>query len=295
MIEELRIKLFFVVLVILAAGCTKRVPPGYVGMVMRPGGLTGQALAPGNHTCYGRDKLVIIETKEATITEKLRVLCKDDLNFGFDVKVRSRLKASDGNAIKDVLNRQGSNIVWEGGVGILKYDFLYTTYVQPEARSISRMMVSQYETTQIREARAVIQKQIQDNLTTVLKGTPMELAAVQTSNFDYPKVITAAVERKRKKEIEIKEEEAKQAMELLQAENRLKVAQKLKAARAAEAEAEAAYVGILGRSLTANFLRLKDIEARRVLYERVGEGDKVITGAATPMVGTPTLGAAPKK
>jgi regulator of protease activity HflC (stomatin/prohibitin superfamily) len=268
-------------------GCTERVPPGYVGMIMQPSGLTGVALAPGNHTCYGRDKLVIIETKEAAITEKLRVLCKDDLNFGFDVKVRSRLKSSDGAAIKDVLNRQGSNIVWEGGVGILKYDFLYQTYVQPETRSISRMVVSQFETTQIRENRVVIQKSIQQHLATALKGTPMELSAIQTSNFDYPGVITAAVERKRQKEIEIKEEEAKQAMELLKAENRLKVAQKLKAARAAEAEAEAAYVAIMGRALTPGFLKLKEIEAQRLLYERVEAGDKVITGAATPMVGTP--------
>ncbi len=270
----------------MTAGCTERVPPGYVGMVMQPGGLTGVALAPGNHSCYGRDKLVIIETKEATITEKLRVLCKDDLNFGFDVKVRSRLRSSDGAAIKDVLNRQGSNIVWNGGVGVLKYDFLYQTYVQPESRSISRMVVSQYETTQIRENRAAIQKAIHAALAQALKGTPMELAAVQTSNFDYPAVITAAVERKRQKEIEIKEEEAKQAMELLKAENRLKVAQKLKAARAAEAEAEAAYVAILGRALTPSFLRLKEIEAQRTLYERVEAGDKVITGAATPMVGS---------
>ena len=147
--------------------------------------------------------------------------------------------------------------------------------------------MSKYETTQIRENREVIQKEIQKQLTEVLKGTPMELAAVQTSNFDYPAVITQAVEKKRKKEIEIQEEEAKQAMELLKTDNRLKIAQKLKAVRVAEAEAQAAYVMIMGRSLSPSFLKLRAIEANELLYGRVGPGDKVITGTATPMVGTP--------
>ena len=119
------------IVILLAVGCTQRVSPGYVGMVMTPGGLTGEALAAGNHTCWGRDKLVVIETKEETVTEELKVLCKDDLNFGFDLKTRTRLRGRDGKAIKVLLDRQGSNLAWEGDVGVLKYDFLYKTYVKP--------------------------------------------------------------------------------------------------------------------------------------------------------------------
>ena len=114
---------------------------------------------------------------------------------------------------------------------------------------------------------------------------------VATSNFDYPDVITDAVEKKRRKEIEIQEEKARQAMELLKADNRLKIAQKMKIVRVAEAEAEAAYVRILGEALTPRYLEMKSIEARRLLYEKVGGGDKVIVtngNAVLPIVGGTT-------
>jgi hypothetical protein len=264
-------------------GCTKTVDPGYVGMVMTPEGLTGTPLQPGRHGCWGRDKMVLMETVEPTKTEKLSVLCADDLNFKFDLKIRSRLKAADGKSMKEVLNRQGSQMDWSTGSGILKHENLYNNYVAPAARSIARGIVSKYTTTQIRENREEIQKAITTDLTAAMKGTPMEVVMVATSNFDYPQVITAAVEKRRQKEIEIDEEKAKQAMELLRAENRLKIAQKMKIVRASEAEAEAAYIKIMGNALTDRFIGLKAVEANMKLYESAAAGDRVIV--APPATG----------
>jgi hypothetical protein len=286
-------KILIVLLAVSAMGCTKPVPPGYVGMVMTPEGLTGTPLQPGRHACWGRDKMVLMETVEPTLSEKLNVLCADDLNFKFDLKVRSRLKATDGKAMKEVLNRQGAQMDWSTGVGILKHESLYKNYVAPAARSIARGLVSKYDTTQIRENREEVQKAITQALTKAMEGTPMEVVMVATSNFDYPEVITAAVEKRRQKEIEIDEEKAKQAMELLRAENRLKIAQKMKIVRASEAEAEAAYIKIMGSALTGRYIELKAVEANLKLYETVGAGDKVIVAppgtGVMPYVG----GAAP--
>ncbi len=278
-------------------GCglfTERVPPGYQGMIMKPSGLTGTVLQPGNHSCWGRDRLILIEAKEVTKTESLSVLCADDLNFKFDLKVRSRIAKSDGKGLMAVLDRQGANIVWSGknrngAVGIIKYDFLYATYIKDSARSISRGLISKYETTQIRDAREAVQKEIQNNLLKAIKGTPVEITMVATSNFDYPEVITKAVENRRRREIQIGEEKAKQAMALLQAENRLKVADKMKAVRAAEAKAEAIYIEILGEALTYNYLDLRAIERDMVLYKNVSPGDKVIVtngNGVSPIVGS---------
>lgn len=119
-------------------------------------------------------------------------------------------------------------------------------------------------------------------------NTPMSVNMIATSNFDYPRVITTAMEKKRQREIEIEEEKAKQAVELLKATNRLKIAQKMKITRAAEAEAEAIYMKIVGSSLNSNYLKLRDIEARKVMYDNVAKGDKVIVSGngAIPMVST---------
>jgi hypothetical protein len=153
---------------------------------------------------------------------------------------------------------------------------------------MARGEVSRFQTTQVRENRKQIEKAILIGLQKALKGTPMVVTAVTTSNFDYPKVITAAVEKKRQREIEIEEEKANQAKELLKAENRLKLAQKMKMVKAAEAQADAIGIQILGKSLTTRYLEWKKIERDKLLYEKVGVGDKVIItngNAVTPIIG----------
>ena len=74
---------------------------------------------------------------------------------------------------------------------------------------------------------------------------------------------------------------------LLKADNRLKIAKKMLGVRAAEARAEAAYNKIIGNALSTNYLRLREIESRNLLYEKVAAGDKVIVGGedVIPMVG----------
>lgn len=277
---------FLLVCVIALAfvGCTERIFPGYVGMVQTPDGLTGTVLQPGNHTCYGRDRMVLIEMVELATTENMSVLCKDDLNFKFDLKLRTRLKAKDDKGIMTVLQAQGARIDWGKSIGRLKFDILYNTYVKDIARSISRGVVSKYQTIQIRDAREEIEKTIWSKLVESLKGTPVEIVLLATSNFDYPEVITKAVEARRKREIEIGEEKAKQAMELLRADNRLKLAQKMKTVRATEAAAEGVYVKIIGDALSERYLRLRDIEARLKLYDRVQQGDKVIIAPSTQRI-----------
>jgi hypothetical protein len=280
--------LLVMVLAVLAIGCTERIPPGYMGMVMTPDGLTGEVLAPGNHTCYNRDRMVLIEYVEKAYTEPLSILCDDDLNFKFDLKIRVMTLADDSKAVMELLGKQGSQISWGETVGVLKFDVLYKTYVKDPARSIARGVVSKYKTTDIRNNRDEITKAITEQLVKAVVGTPVKISLVATSNFDYPKVITDAVEQKRKREIDIETEKAIQAMELLKLENRKILAQKKKQVRATEAEAEAVYVRVMGKALTDDYLRLRAIERDITLYKKVGPGDKVIvtggSGGIVPLV-----------
>lgn len=260
-------------------GCNEVVPPGFIGVRQEPSGIQAEALQPGRHTCYGRCEMLLIETSETTYKEKMSVLCKDELNMKFDLKVRARLAVTDGEGMRAVLNNQGSKMK----KGVLDFDVLYNNYVRPQARSITRFYVSQYSTTDIRERRAEIQEVIAKDLRAALKGTPVEITMVVTSNLDYPEVITNAMEKKRKREIELQEEVAKQQMEVLRADNRMKIAEKMRIVRAAEAQAEAAYNVILAKSLTPAYLSVRRIEAAALLYSKVAPGDKVIiTGGTSP-------------
>jgi hypothetical protein len=280
--------LLAMVLVFVTFGCSQQVPPGYVGAVMTPGGIDAEILPPGNHTCWGRDKLILIDTSEIEQTEKMNILCKDDLNFRFDLKVRATILLPDNNHLEDFLKTTGAYIKWgeKSDRGALYFEKLYEIYVKAPARTVARRVVSKYTTTQIRDKRGVIEKDIRDQILAEVKGTPVKITYITTSNFDYPDVITKAVEKKREREIQVEEEEATQALELLKMRNRKALAEEAIVVRAKEAEAEAVYNKILGHSLTAEYLTLRSIERDMVLYNNVQAGDKVIItdGNVSPLV-----------
>lgn len=264
-------------------GCTTEVPIGYIGMVQQRAGLSGEALAPGRHVCFGVGvRMIIVEASEAINTEPMKILCSDDLNFSFDMKIRSQIKGTDGPSIKKLLDNKGSSAKDYKGLSdtrVLEYDALYKTYVKPQARAIARGIVSKYKTTEIRSNREIIDKTIYDRLTTSLKGTPVKIIMVASSNYDYPDVITVAMEKKRQREIAVDEENANQALLLLQATNRQKLAQKMIVVRAAEGRAEAAYLKQIAPVLSKNYVELRRIETQAPMYKQVGAGDKIIVGA----------------
>lgn len=74
-----------------------------------------------------------------------------------------------------------------------------------------------------------------------IKGTPLKVVSVLTSNFDYPDMIEEAMETKKRYEIKIDEEKTKQASEMVIMDNKIKLAQKRKILRTAEAETEESY------------------------------------------------------
>jgi hypothetical protein len=268
---------------------------GYVGMVQTPSGLTGELLHAGHHVIYNRDRLYLIELSEALETEKLKILCADDLNFSFDLKVRARLKVRDAKGITAVLTRLGAKMKETDSMHrVLSFKLLYNTFVKPQARSLARSIVSNYSTTQIRANRMKIQKVIYQRLLTALKGTPMELMMVATSNFDYPKVVTIAMEKKREREIAIGQEKAKQAMALLRANNRLRIAQRMMQVRATEAKAEAIYYRIIGKALTPQYLKMRNLKNQMTLFQRVSPGDKVIFSSGGNQRFVPMLNVTPK-
>jgi hypothetical protein len=269
-------------------GCGEYVQPGYVGMIMEPNGFTGEVLQPGKHWVGPRSKLILVEKQEMKERENLSILCADDLNFKFDVITRSRLNAKNNKALQDILDRQGSKIqcTSENDVSqqcVLKSKLLYSKYVQPVVLDVARGVVTKYETTSISSNRDAIKKEITSQVKAQMKNTPMDVVAIYLDNFDYPDVVTDAMTLTKKRQQEIKQREAQKAVDLLDASARREVAEQEKATRVAEAEKEAAYNRIVADSVTPAYIRLREIEleiakveAQKILYKNVGQGDKVI-------------------
>ena len=273
---------------------TERVPFGHVGVKMTASGIAATNLGPGNYWVWGRDRLAIIELKEQTVSEQMQVLCKDDLNFGVDVKVRVQPKSKQD--WETLLTKQGSQIKWDGSVGTLPFDALYATYTRPSVRAATREVVSKFETTQINQNRAQIPRNIEKLLAVRLQNTPMNMTSLETSNFDFPKIVTAAVAKAKEREMEIREETARAEiarvrkendlkLKLMDAENRIKVAARMLDVRRTEAEAEAIYMTIIGRSVTDKYVRIRQVESQIPFWKQAGANSSmVITDGSTPLM-----------
>ena len=287
LLKRLSVVLFaFMAIGLTMSSCKTEVKTGYIGMVQRPSGLTGEVLAPGHHACWGRDKMVLLENAETNYVAHMDVLCKDELNFSFDVKVLARLRIDSDNdeAIMGLLNRQGGKIIWDRDSGTLDFDVLYNTYIEPSVDAACRSIVSKYETTQIRENRDKIEGQIVERIITDTKDTPIEIVTVVTSNFDYPDIITQAQEKKKQREIQLEEEDANQALEMKKMKNRKLLAEENIVVRAKEAEAEKVYNIIVGSSLTNSYLKLRALENQKILYSISGVEKIIVPEGSTPFI-----------
>lgn len=292
------------------SACQEEVPPGFIGIRKTNEGIEKTLLAPGNHYIYGRDKIILVEVKEKISFEsQMKIRCKDRMNLRLDLKVRHRLKR-DKKSIAKVIDSLGAAIKWKKDVGILRYKKIAQVYVEHQAREITRIIVGKkYQTDQVRENRAVIKAAVFKALVERVKNSPIEIKEVMISNIDPPKVISDAIEKAKRREVEIQEEKSKatkkelkekndqklkmlaekneQAMKMLRAKNKIALAKTNKVAIAVESEAEGLKMRILGKYANAAYFRLRALENEKLLYKRTtltlvkNRGTKV-----SPILGT---------
>ena len=277
------------VVMTMGLGCTSEVKPGHVGMVMEAGGLTGDLLQPGQRTCWNRDVMTQVEAMEAVYPLAMSIRCKDKMNAKVSVDVRAATAIRNGDAYKKVMQNIGAKMV----SGVISSKNIYLVYGYSTISNIVRGEVSKYDTVDLISNRDKIQADINSKVKKALAGTPLQFKAALINNLELPPVVTEAIEQAKKRELQIEQEKASQAIKLLEASNRQALAEKEKLTRTKEAQKEAAYMAVISGALSRNpdYLRLlkvqveqQRVKALRTLYEKVGEGDKVIVTNGNPVL-----------
>ncbi len=282
-----KITLLFLLL-ILMTGCSERVPNGYKGMIREKSGMTGQVLEPGRHICYGYDVMTLISEAEKRNIVPLKVLIQEDnVNFQFNLVIRFT-PILDNNGYNFFIKKLGSKIR-EGNIQGDDYYYvdindIYTTFVRDIAVNSARTIVSSYPIRSINKNREEIDAKISKLTIDRLKGLPIKITMIVSSNYDFPDEIESANELALKRKVDIETEKANQALKLMKLENRVKLAEKKKRVSQKEAEADGIYMKVMGNYLSNNYLRLKALNNQAILYEKVGTGDKVITEGANPQM-----------
>lgn len=233
-----------------ATMCKAQVPPGHVGMCRTVDGFEGKPLPAGWHTCWGPgSEMHYIEVSDHEQVINMNVLCKDSLNFKFDVAV---LTAADrGN--EELLGEMFESITPQNGTTITA-DQIFQTYARSVVDQEARKVVSKYETNEIVDKRPQIIAEIQTSIDSALGGTIVKVKRVTVNNLDFPDVVTRAQEERAQRQVEIETEKAEQKKRLLKAQNALKVASLEYEQQLLEASMISDSNKVIGQSITPEYL-----------------------------------------
>lgn len=171
------------VMAVMTVGCRKHVDAGQVGMCRTPAGFVGDVLAPGRHSCWGDDVMHYMEVTDKQSTLELQILCADQVNFKFQLGIRSAVDKSKTALIKQVFE----NTKAAGGTTITAKQ-LYEMYVRPIVDETTRLVVSRYKTTEIIANRAKLVQELRAAIDAVMKDTLMVVKQVTFQNEGLPAV-----------------------------------------------------------------------------------------------------------
>lgn len=237
---------FLVAAALVSSGCTNpHTPAGHEGYVFEDprvlgeGGFRGAVEGPGNYGISAwRNRIVNIDTRPATYTEKFRILVKDDLNVEFSVHAVMKAKAGQ---VKSVVEEFGG-LHW------------YERFVREPFRTIVRQSVQDYASRELKAERDNIAATIEGSVSQYLEHAPFEIVRLAVGNIDYPPVVSQAVEKKLA---------AKQLLE--EKATQREIAQRDAEIRIEEAKGIAEAQKIINATLTANYLQHEAIQAQRTM------------------------------
>ena len=229
------------------------VEAGYVGYVYKEpvhfsrtkGGFHKTIIGParlGLHLSPNEFKVIPIDIRYKTYSERFKILAADQLNIEFMAHVRLRAKR-DEKSIKEIVEIYG-------GTG------WYGSNVKEPVRTEVRKAVQVYKSTEVKENREKIEKEVLISMHNFFKEKPFEVDTVSVGNIDYPDVVENAVERKLAAQQKLEEQRIQKA-----------IAKEKAAIRVIQAEGQAKAQEIVKKSLTALYIQHEAVKALAALSQ----------------------------
>lgn len=243
--------MFFIAL--LTTGCLDTVPAGHLGSCLTSTGF-GSVEESGSISCWGlfhKARLHNVEVSDADHSVKMNVLCKDSLNFSFNINV---LASTNKDNIKEILKQVTASEFRDGYYVITGKD-VFDRYAKNLVDQEARRVVSKYETAEIVLNRERILNELQKAMAEAFKGNKMvNIKRVTVNNLQFPEVITKAQEQRAQRNVEIETEKAEQSKRRLKLVNQMELAEANAKIALIEAQVVADTNKIIGSSITPGYL-----------------------------------------
>ncbi len=242
------------------SGCSfETIPPATKGKILTTAGYQKGTLPPSKITLWGRDKLVLLETKTGTYKETVDIVLKDKLTLTADVRFRGRIKG-DGNIVDAMFND-----IPAGPDNIITFNEAYSVYGRMAVRNIVREIIGQYTVEDVQANYNRISNEVATALVKELKSTPIEVADVALGRIAYPDVVTKAIDAAKARDMAIAEAEAQARIDMTKKKNEQALALAQRDIEITKAKTIRDANKIMGESITPELLALKRIEALKLM------------------------------
>ena len=251
-----------VLITIILVGCGRVVPPGMTVMVVSTDGGT-QIHTDGVYKAVGRDRAYFIDSRLASYTESLNILCADDVNMSVQVKWIGSFLVNK-RTIPVIKTKVPAKKVERDDISgfELSLKAFYQTAIADIIRSTTRAIVGQYKTDFIRPNRSKIQMEIKKRVLAKLDklNYPVQTSDIMISNLDYDKVITMQRQAIKKAELDDKLKAAQAKAKIAQYRRDAEIEMEKGKAALVAAKAKARVNEIISRSITKKVLMMKQYE-----------------------------------
>lgn len=249
-----------------AIGCGHpvQVPPAHVGKLKTPSGLQEDLISPSkfrlNFLCVTCDDLVIAESSDYGAREGMKIFMPSD-KLNLDVEVRGTFSISDNpENMKKIFDRVPAEATDDSRVTIISLAKVYQIYAQPILRETVRSIMTRYTIEEIMSNREKISNELTAAVKSKLDATPITVIYFGLADIQPPKVIVAAQEAAKEREIAIQKAEADKLVKLKEAEAALEVAVKQQQVDLKEAETQVMVNNKLAEGVTAAFVAQRSLK-----------------------------------
>ncbi len=200
------------------------------------GGFKGTINGPGNFgVSLWRNRVINIDIRPQTYTERFEILAKDDLNVSFNF--HAVIAVGKDQVVAVVESFGGKN--W------------YDRFIKEPFRTFVRDAVQQYTSRDIKASREIIAEKVKKQLHKHLQKTPFNLVSLIVGDINYPPIVAQAVEKKLAAQQLLEEKSVQKEIASKDAEIKIEEAKGI-------AEAQK----IINQTLTINYLQHEAIKAQ---------------------------------
>lgn len=251
-------KLLVLSAVLTVTACADRVevPPAHVGKILTKNGYKPETVPPSKFRLdmciFYCDKLVTLAIADFGHMEKFKLFMpKDQLNMSFDVRMTGAINNEAIDNIFDRIPPVKNNISVKN---------VYNTYAQPVIRDVVRRVVAKYSINEIASSRESLSRELFQEVTVALQGTPIEIKRLGLADVQFPKVITEAKERAAERRELIEQEKAQFEIQKIQMERDLEREKMNRAIAREKAIGQKEVNDLLAKSVTDKYLAYRTLE-----------------------------------